>query len=248
MSKLLIRNTTLSSDAPTICNALMGVTRESVIQETKILNMLGADIFEWRADCFKAIDSPDEELSTLQGLRKAAKDKPIIFSMRDKNSGADRDFSCEQRYNASIIAIESGCIDILEVELGCECVNELIECARAHGIATIVAAYDYHKTPDEDKILECISKCEALNGDIVKLAFSVCDKSDVLRLSDIMLKYGQSNPDTPKVIVGMGKDGIVTRILPKFFNSVWTYASGISTTLEGQVNLHDLRSILNVVN
>ena len=55
MNDVIVRNVRLNTDDPKICNAIMGATREAIVEEVKILSELGTDLFEWRADTYEPV-------------------------------------------------------------------------------------------------------------------------------------------------------------------------------------------------
>ena len=59
-----------------------------------------------------------------------------------------------------------------------------------------------------------------------------------------IITLDEAGDETPRVVVAMGDKGIISRIMPSYFDSIWTYASGITTCMPGQVNLSDLKKIL----
>ena len=87
MNDVIVRNVRLNTDDPKICNAIMGVTREAIVEEVKILSELGTDLFEWRADTYEHFPVKEEMQKTMEKLRRAAKQKPVIFSVRGPASG-----------------------------------------------------------------------------------------------------------------------------------------------------------------
>jgi len=248
MKDIIVRNLKLNTEEPKICNAVIGETREAIIQETKILSELEVDLFEWRADNYKDISSKKETLETMLHLQRAAKNKPVIFSIRSIKSGGSYPFSVEARARACQWAIESGSIDLVELELsfGKRIIDSLIAAARERNVKTIVSFYDYEKTPEQKQLIAALDECESYGADLSKLAVMAKTKRDILNLLVSMWKMENSSDEKPRIVVGMGPQGNISRILPSFFGSVLTYASGITMSLEGQINPNDLRTILSL--
>ena len=245
---MIVRDVNLTSEDPKICNAIMGETQEDIVQETKILSDLGADLFEWRADYYTDIDSPEAMTSTLARLRKAAKDHPIIFSIQSMESGAPRNLSLEQRSQLCQQAILSGAIDLVELELTLEeKLPPLLALAQEKRVKTILSYYNYQETPPQEQIVQALCRCESFQPDVSKIAVTTKTKSDTIRLLLAMTEVENLQGERPRIVVGMGPKGNISRILPSFFGSVITYACGITTSLAGQINASDLRMILSYV-
>ncbi|MCJ7837387.1 type I 3-dehydroquinate dehydratase [Cuneatibacter sp. NSJ-177] len=249
MNDVIVRNVRLNTDDPKICNAIMGVTREAIVEEVKILSELGTDLFEWRADTYEHFPVKEEMQKTMEKLRRSAKQKPVIFSVRGAASGGTRLLSAKEQATACRLALESGCMDLIEVELafGEELFGPLIAEAKKRGVKTILSYYDYEKTPDQWEILDALSRCESYGADLSKIAVTAKTKRDLLSLWSGMVEREDRSGVRPRIVVAMGPLGNVSRILPSFFGSVLTYASGITTSMEGQINANDLRTILSLI-
>ncbi len=246
MKSVQVRNMVLNADDIKVCNALMGSTKDAIVKEAKILLALDVDMLEWRADCFREVLNLDKLKGTLTDLRHAAKNRPLVFSIRNQQSGAEKDFTDEERYQVCKLAIESGCIDVIEVEatFSDEYLKELLLCAQEKKIKTIVAFYNYENMPNTDEIVRNVRVCEKYQPDIIKLAIITNTKKDVFELMSAIITLDEAGDETPRVVVAMGDKGIISRIMPSYFDSIWTYASGITTCMPGQVNLSDLKKIL----
>jgi len=248
MEDIIVRKLKLNTEEPKICNAIIGKTREAIIQEAKILSELDVDLFEWRADNYEGVSSKKETLETMRQLQRAAKDKPLIFSIRNNTSGGPYPFSEEERARACRWAIESGYMDLVELELsfGKKAITSLIDAANERNVKTIVSFYDFDKTPEQKQLIAALDECDSYGADLSKLAVMAKTKKDILNLLIGMWKLENSSGGKPRIVVGMGPQGNISRILPSFFGSVLTYASGITMSLEGQINPHDLRTILSL--
>ena len=112
---------------------------------------------------------------------------------------------------------------------------------------TILSYYDYERTPDRREILDALSRCESHGADLSKIAVTAKTKRDLLNLWSGTVEMEDRSGVRPRIVVAMGPLGNISRILPSFFGSVLTYASGITTSMEGQINANDLRTILSLI-
>lgn len=240
-----IRSLELNPEYPKICNALLGESQEEIIQEAKILSDLGTDLFEWRADYYRDSGSPETVEDTLRLLRKAIKDRPLIVSARSREPGSA---PSQRQLDLCRQAIRSGCVDLIELELSLgEDLPPLLQYAQSQGVSTIVSSYNTRETPSQESMVETLCRCESFQPALSKIAVATNAKGDVLRLLLAMEEVEQRQGKRPRIVVGMGSKGNISRILPSFFGSVLTYASGLTASLEGQINVSDLRTILSFV-
>lgn len=121
-------------------------------------------------------------------------------------------------------------------EMGASCldldVNEalLIDDSR---IRIIRSWHDWEGTPDEQEILEIL---ETARGDVAKAAFQVHGVRDLLSLLRASRSFQK-----PRVLLGMGIMGQVTRLRPQALGSEFSYASVGLATAPGQIALGELR-------
>ena len=106
MKSVQVRNMVLNADDIKVCNALMGSTKDAIVKEAKILLALDVDMLEWRADCFREVLNLDKLKGTLTDLRHAAKNRPLVFSIRNQQSGAEKFFQ---------IFIGEGCLYLYHI-------------------------------------------------------------------------------------------------------------------------------------
>ena len=117
MNPVIVRNVKIGEGIPKICVPIVGVTQEEIIEEAKNIATLPTDIVEWRADWYKDVFSFEAVRSVLKALREILQEKPVLFTIRPAKEGGEKAID-----NATYIAlnkavIESGDIDLLDVEL-----------------------------------------------------------------------------------------------------------------------------------
>ena len=82
MRTLTIRGVTLGAGRPKIAVPIVGATRRDILAEASAVVSLGADLAEWRADCYDRLADRDALRDTLRALRDALGDTPLLFSVR----------------------------------------------------------------------------------------------------------------------------------------------------------------------
>ena len=106
------------------------------------------------------------------------------------------------------------------------------------GTRVIVSYHNFEETPpDLHRIAQMLV---GTGGDIIKIATYVKDVSDNIRLCQLASDLG-----VPKIILGMGQKGVVTRILSRKFGSYLTYAalSGGLSSAPGQLTVEQLQGV-----
>jgi 3-dehydroquinate dehydratase-1 len=95
-------------------------------------------------------------------------------------------------------------------------------------------------TPVREELEHLIDWCFDSGADLAKLACMVQSNTDNVRL------LGLLSDTKPKVVIGMGQLGKITRIVGPLLGSQFTYASldEKKETAEGQINHILLRKIL----
>jgi 3-dehydroquinate dehydratase / shikimate dehydrogenase len=101
--------------------------------------------------------------------------------------------------------------------------------AKARGRGIVLSMHDFEGVPaDLDEQARAMRETGA---EVVKIAVRVHRLSDCLRLLDLAACPG---PPGGRVLIAMGEQGIVTRVLARRFGSAWTYAGDLGQI--GQVS------------
>jgi len=116
-------------------------------------------------------------------------------------------------------AIESGADYVdLEIENHKEFNKPLVELARKHSCKVIISHHDLKKTPETRTLWIYVNNCFQAGADLAKIACMVKKPSDNLRLLRLL------EGDKPVVVVGMGAEGVITRVSATTLGAPFTYA------------------------
>lgn len=236
------------SDAfPKICNAIMAKDEQSILNEVKIISELSGDLLEWRADFFELQQDPKQIQKLLKEIKKAAKKRKIIFSLRSAAQGGHCSLNEKDKSTIFRSVLECGCTDYIELEQEPFPLwkQEILQHAKSSGHKVIIAAYDYEKTPDAPEITALMHRCETTGADIPKIAVMTHGRRDILALLEGILNLEQKYGKRERIVVAMGREGNISRVAPWLFGSSITFASGITTSLQGQINPNDLTLIMS---
>lgn len=185
----------------------------SIAQESRrmaLVDILNAapqcDLMEIRLDCFEKAADLNELLSV--------KRKPVIFSCRRSKDGGNWDGTEDER-----LAILRQCVlnpnaDYVEIELD---VADQVK-PISGGAKRVIAYTNLTEVPDD--IAAIYARCQSKGPDVIKLTTLARTPEEAWPLVQI-----QGKAQTPTVVVGLGKPGIMLTVLGRKINAPWTYAA-----------------------
>ena len=250
MSKSIkVREVIIGDGMPKICVSLIGRTEQELREEAVLLKEREIDIIEWRADYFSEVDNINRVTQVLPHLRKTIGNIPLLFTFRTLKEGGDRQIDEEDYFSLNKSVLETGMIDLLDIELFMEevTIKQVIDMAHSHQIAVILSNHDFEKTPSKEEIIFRLQKAQQLGADIPKIAVMPQSVKDVLTLLDATATMKEKAPDQPIVTMSMGGRGAVSRMAGEIFGSAITFAAAKKASAPGQIPIEELRNILTVV-
>ncbi len=241
---LTVRNVTFGQGRPKICVPLMGRDRNRLLEEAEALCALPADLAEWRADLYSG-----DRLEVLPALRQALGDRPLLVTLRTAAEGGGEDPAPEEYDAFCRAAADSGCADLVDVELrrGEQALEELVPRLWETGVKVVLSSHDWEQTPESGVLLDRFQRMSALGGDLRKIAVTPRGPEDVLRLLRVTRRAAQEDPARPVVSMAMGALGAVTRICGEVFGSAMTFGAGAKASAPGQLPAETLRICLEAL-
>lgn len=191
--------------------ATIGGRRKNIPNFIERAEKSGADIIEIRLD--KIIGKGDNVL-LIKEIRKKTS-LPIIATKR---------LSIENGVIKPIISL----VDYIDVEYGED--PSLIDYIKKNKKTLIISHHNYKNTPPLDILISLSQDLEKNGADIVKIATFIQNKDDIIRLLGFAKNYKK-----PLIVVGMGKLGLITRIIAPIFGSLITYGFVNRPYADGQV-------------
>jgi 3-dehydroquinate dehydratase/shikimate dehydrogenase len=168
-----------------------------------------ADLVELRLDFV----SDPNVAGALAGRRR-----PVIITCRPAWEGGQFTGAEEDRHRLLAEAIALGA-EYVDVEWRANFTDLL---TRTPGRRIVLSLHDFESVPHD--LADCARSMRAQGAEIVKIAVKMRRLSDCLPLLELGRTDGQQGG---LVLIGMGEQGIATRVLAGRFQSVWTYAGGI---------------------
>lgn len=165
-----------------------------------------------------------------------------LFSMPARTVATCRSchFSDEKRRILLETAIINGATYIdLELEMPAGLRQNLIELAKVHQCTVIISYHNYDNTPSLPELNRIIKRCRKVGADIVKVACKVNQQRDLKSL--VALYAG----DDRILAIGMGEEGLITRLIAPFLGAEFTYGSADtdSNTAPGQITSYEMRKL-----
>lgn len=249
MEPVKVRNVIIGKGRPKICVPIVSVTAKEIIQDGENFHHLAADMAEWRADWYEEVSHVSKVLETAGKLKSVLGDIPFLFTFRTAKEGGEKTLAPEEYIALNKAVIESGFVDLLDIELftGDEAVAAIIEHAHRHQVKVIVSSHDFRKTPSRETILARLKKMQELGADIPKIAVMPQTKDDVLALLSATLEMSEHYAKCPIITMSMSGKGVVSRIVGETFGSAVTYGSASGQSAPGQVPVDDLAKVLDVI-
>src|SRR5262245_45255607 len=164
------------------------------------------DLVELRLD---SVSDPDVA-GALAGRRR-----PVVVTCRPRWEGGAFDGSEEERRRLLTEALALGA-EYVDVEWRARS-DELMSLTRGQRI--VLSMHDYDGVPLD--LADQVRAMGATGADVVKVAVRPRCLRDCLSLLEIGRARSQH---ADLVLIGMSEYGLVTRVLPARFGSVWTYA------------------------
>jgi len=215
------------------CFPITGERTETVIEEIKEAKSKAVDYIEWRRDYFKDAD--------LETVLKHLKNQKVIFTWRKQAEGGQQAVSDAERLadiKTFAQVAEAGYVDI-ELENNPALIKAVQKALQGSNIQLILSYHQFEKMIAKEKIEMILKAMEDAGADVLKVALTCENKEDLKMLLAVVRAY-QCHSQKPMIIIGMGKYGQITRVLPEFCGGSLTYVNAQTATAPGQLTLEEI--------
>lgn len=240
-----VRQLTIGEGKPKICVPVVETTTEKIIQQ--IQELQNCDLIELRIDFYENIRDLKQVHELLLQVRQQT-NLPLLLTYRSLKEGGHIQLSDQEYLSLVQTACQSGCIDIVDIELesGNMLVYQLVEIAHQNHVKVLMSYHDFEKTPAVLEMKERLEKMEIMGADICKIAVMPFSYKDVIQLLNTTMEMSQ-RLTRPLVTMSMGKIGKITRIVGELVGSSITFASVGQSSAPGQLTLEDMQTLLEVI-
>lgn len=246
---VVVRDVTIGEGRPKILVPLTGATVDELRAEVARLAGHPVDVAEWRVDHFADLADTASVLATADRLAADLAGRPLLFTCRTTAEGGQASLDDVAYGQLTIAAVESGAVDLVDVEYQRErsVVEELIASARERGVPVIASYHDFGGTPDRDEIVGRLRAMQDLGADICKIAVMPHSAADVLTLLDATRIMHERYADRPLITMAMGPLGVVSRIAGQLVGSAATFGMLGRASAPGQVHVDALDATLRLL-
>ena len=132
----------------------------------------------------------------------------------------------------------------IEIETDEVTISSLKELGSHHNCEVIISWHNFSVTPGKAELLSIMERCYKKGGDVAKIASMVNSREDLLRLISLYEEPGR------KVILGMGKMAVITRVAAPLLGAEFTFASSSKSeeTAPGQLTIDELLTMYKILN
>ena len=243
---VLVKNLAIGEGQPKIAVPLTAPTLSGLEEALDQLAECPCDLVEWRADCYGPIREPGSWKAPLALFRERIPHLPLLFTIRTAAEGGNLAISTEAYVQLLEEAMDSGAMDLADVELsrGSQVMERLVDRAHRKGIKVGGSCHDFQKTPSREALVRTLCAMQDLGCDLAKYAVMPQTEQDVLTLLAATLEMKEEHPRTPVITMSMGAMGAVTRIGGGRFGSAVTFATAGPASAPGQLPADLLAQVL----
>ncbi len=250
ITSVKVRNLILGQGRPKICVPIVGQTREEIAQAAEEIRSLPAELVEWRADWFEALEDEAAVIQVLEDLRERfGEERAILFTIRTQKEGGQGRISLSRYQELNLAALQTDGLDLVDVELsaGQETAAAIVEAAHRLGKKVIMSSHDFYRTPEVEEMIGALKRMQEWNADIPKLAVMPKSRMDVLKLLTATLTMREQYADRPMVTMAMAAEGTITRLAGETFGSCITFGCASKASAPGQIEVEQLHQVLEII-
>ncbi|GAA2411752.1 type I 3-dehydroquinate dehydratase [Streptomyces glaucosporus] len=244
-----VRGVTIGEGTPKVIAPLTGGSPEQLRSQVDALLDVRPDAAEWRVDHFAPLTDTAAVTATARELAERLAGIPLLFTCRTRAEGGRADIADEAYGELNTAAVRSGHVDLVDVEYRRrpDVVERIVETAHEHGVPVIASNHDFSGTPGRDEIVARLREMQDLGADICKIAVMPHSAADVLTLLDATRTMHEEHADRPLITMAMGGLGLVSRLAGRVFGSAATFGMVGTASAPGQIDVGELRTVLEVL-
>lgn len=249
MQTVMIRNLEVGVGAPKVIVPIVGKTEQQIVDKAAELRSYTMDMVEWRVDYFEYALDIDKVLHTAKALRDALGETPVLFTFRTKKEGGEKEIDLSAYTALNKALADSKLVDAIDVEIfsGDDIVYQNIANIHAAGAVVVGSSHDFGGTPKKSDMIYRLRKMQDMGADISKIAVMPHDKADVIALLDATQEMYTNYAVRPIMTMSMGALGVISRLTGETFGSAMTFGAVGQVSAPGQISVHRLNDVLEVL-
>lgn len=246
MASFAVKGVRIGEGRPKTVVSLMGATTDELVNQATRAVAAGADCVEWRADFARNVGDPQAMALAARELSAVLVATPLLFTFRSKEQGGQLPLEPLAYEKLNRAVLETGAIDLVDVELGAgqDVVRALVEAAHGCGARAVASHHDFGGTPTMAAMTQLLEQMAGLGADVAKLAVFAHDVRDCLRLMDAT-EQARQKLDVVLLTIAMGQAGALSRLCGQAVGSALTFCSLGTPSAPGQVSLAQATRVLD---
>lgn len=247
MKPLVIKDMPIGQGRPKVIISLMHAQVAETCATAERGKQAGVDCFEWRGDFCRAVHDIPKMVEDVRQIAQVVPRNPLLFTFRSVDQGGQMNLPVAEYVALNKALIESGCIDLVDIEswIGDVAVSDLIAHAHEHDVATVVSYHNFEGTPQTDWMVSLLTHMADLGADIPKIAVMAHTAADALRLLAATEEVSRVHTNKPLLTMAMGKQGSISRLSGELFGSALTFCALEASSAPGQVDVAQARLIMD---
>ena len=248
MRPIAVRNIKIGEGMPKICVPIVGTTDEDILQAAQEACETSADLVEWRVDWYEFVFDIDRVKDLAKELRKVLGEMPLLFTFRTKKEGGEKEISYDKYVQLTRGIAETSYVDMIDLEVFFDDkIPELVTELQKTGIKIIGSNHDFIGTPDKEEIIRRLCHMQDIGVDIPKIAVMPQNSKDVITLLSATQEMTSNYATRPIVTMSMAGIGAVSRVAGEVFGSAITFGAMKKASAPGQIDVEELKKILEVL-
>lgn len=245
-----LRGLELGTGRPKVVVPLTGENLDTLGREAQNVDVDVVDLAELRIDHFDEIDDRGAVLRAVETVREALPSAvPLLFTFRSRSEGGAREIEPDDYESLLLDVARSGAIDAIDVEMFTELgsLERIVNGSHADELTVVMSSHDFERTPPLEQIVARLTLQQDLGADVVKIAVMPQSPADVLTLLRATEEFARTKATRPAITMAMGPLGLISRLAGETFGSAATFGSQGRASAPGQVDVHRLREVLDLV-
>jgi 3-dehydroquinate dehydratase type I len=223
-------------DSPKVCVIITESNTTEALERLTEIASLGPDLIEVRFDYMEVPGDP--------GIIRDSTDLSLIATNRRRDQGGHSMMGEPDRVAVILDAVKAG-FDYADLELNTPSLDDIGSRVNALGGNLVISHHDFEGTPSTEELRETMSQMVELGADVCKIIGTAQSPGDNLTYLSL---FG-SPREGGLVCFGMGRDGILSRVLSPIMGGEFTYASSHTggESAPGQLTLAEMREIYTLM-
>lgn len=200
----------------------------------------GADLLEIRLDLSEKISS-----DYFTGLVKKVKQTvslPLMAVLRLKEEGGSPAFT-RKTNRIEYFRLQLPFVDAVDIEIQSREFKSVANLAKKAKKTVIGSYHNLKRTPDTQTLTRILKQAKSCGAGVVKIACYNKTREDAIRL----LQFNHKYKNHLVAVMGMGKEGMFTRMVAPFFGSVLCYGYTAKPLAHGQFHVKTLVQTLKLL-